>query len=269
MKRKYDFIFSLGGSCKGNMSLRAAGLQHLSFPLDWCGGPRLVDKAYHINSDFADFLNVANLEKLPVPKTNQTQLYRDKKLGYTIIHEFHTGVPFEQELPVVREKFKRRIARFLSLIDRSKSVLVTWVNVKGSPDETPAEAHEFQRLMQARRPGTRFDVLLFDYDKGRSPEDFTDSEEGGVRVVGFDYKNYKGSTEFWEADDRLLGKWLAAQYEMEDYRTEAEKAAWAKKQATEKFDRFKAKNWFDYIHTKLQYKLYRHLAKRMEKKGLI
>lgn len=269
MKRKYDFVFSLGGSCKGNMSLREAGLQHLSFPLDWCGGPRLVDKARHINSGFEDFLNVENLEKLPVAKGSQTQLYQDRKLGYTIIHEFHVNVPFERELPIVREKFKRRISRFLGLLDRSKTVLVTWVNVKGAPTETPVEAQEFRSLMQAQRPGTRFDVLLFNHDPGRSVSDFTDREEDGVRVVGFDYENHKASNEFWEADQKVLGKWLAAQYETDDYRTDAERAAWVRKQATAKYDRFKAKNWLDYVCTKFRYKLYVHLRKRMERKGLV
>jgi len=97
----------------------------------------------------------------------------------------------------------------------------------------------------------------------------TDEESDGVRILGFDYKNHKGSTEFWEVDQVVVSKWLATQYEMDDYRTEAEKTAWAKKQASEKFDRFKAKNWFEYVHTKFQYKLYRHLAKRMMRKGLI
>jgi len=163
MKRKYDLVFALGNSCKGTMSLREAGLQYLTFPLDWCGGPRLVEKAQHINSRFAGFLDAANLEKLPVPKTNQTQLYKDRQFGYTIIHEFHTAMPFEQELPVVRARFARRVSRFLGLLDNAKAVLVLWINIPGAPDETRETARESRRILSAERPGVRIDVLLLNY----------------------------------------------------------------------------------------------------------
>jgi len=269
MKRKYDLCFCIGDTCKGTLSLREAGLQFLSFPLDWCGGPRFVEKASHIRDGFAGFLDVANLEKLPVAKTSQTQLYRDRKLGYTIIHEFHTNVPFEKELPVVRARLDRRINRFLGLLDHAKSALVLWINIPGAPVETPETAREVRRILAERCPNTHFDVLMMSYREGIPVAEMSDEEKDGVRHLGFDYKNHRGSTEYWEADQNLISTWLASQYEMDDYRTDAEKAAWAKKAATEKFDRFKAKNWFEYVHTKIQYKLYRHLAKRMERKGLI
>jgi len=269
MKRKYDLCVCLGDTCKGTMSLREANLQYLTFPLDWCGGPRFVEKASHVRSRFEGFLDPANLEKLPTPKTSHTQLYKDTKFGYTIIHEFHTNAAFADELPVVRTRFGRRVSRFLGLLDRAKSVLVLWINIPGAPVETRETALEARKMLAAGRPGTRFDILLMNYREGVSVQKMSDEESDGVRILGFDFKNRRGSTEFWEVDQDVVGRWLAAQYEMDDYRTSEEKAAWAQKQAHEEFDRFRAKNWLDYLHTKLQYKLYRHLAKRMERKGLI
>jgi len=269
MKRKYDLCFCLGDTCKGTISLRDAGLQYLSFPLDWCGGPRFVEKARHIRDGFVGFADPANLEKLPVAKTSQTQLYRDKKFNYTIIHEFHVNVPFEQELPVVRERMNRRVRRFLGLQDHAKSVLILWINIPGVLMETPETALEARRILSERCPGVKIDVLLLNYREGVSVAEMSDVEKDGVRVLEFDYKNHAASTEYWEVSEAVVAKWLESQYEMDDYRTEHEKSRWIQRQKTEELDRFNAKNWWEYVCTKLEYKVYRHLAKRLERKGLL
>ena len=40
----YDFVFSLGQACTCSMTLRHAGLQFASFPLDWVSGGSLASR---------------------------------------------------------------------------------------------------------------------------------------------------------------------------------------------------------------------------------
>ena len=42
LKNKYDFAFSLGGTCTAAESLRRASMQFASFPFDWAGGENVL-----------------------------------------------------------------------------------------------------------------------------------------------------------------------------------------------------------------------------------
>lgn len=89
----------------------------------------------------------------------------------------------------------------------------------------------------------------------------------GIRTVSFDYRDYR--EESWVADNRLLGKWLASQYAVPDYRTPEERKNWRKIAKAKEYGRYHAENLCQYLVTKMQYKIYNHFMKRLRRKGII
>lgn len=271
MKRKYDFVFGTGGSCRCSMGLREAGLQLLSFPYDWNPGPDFVTRCSYLAAGFPDWLDRKSL-RLENPEETESHLfYKNVKTGFTFIHDFHAKYSFDEQYSEVCARYERRIARFLGLLERAHRVLVVWVNVNADgPFSLDVAAAERGRLaLQARWPDKRFDVLVFNFKEGVPYQRAESKENSAVRVVAFDYKDRSPGEDRWMADHRILGKWLKGEYEMDDYRTQEEIAAWKKKKANHEYDRYCAKNFLAYVRNKFEYKLYVHLRKQLKGRGVI
>ena len=50
--KAYDFIFGLGAGCSVSQSLRDAGLQFASYPLDWIAAPGLMQGVEMVERGF-------------------------------------------------------------------------------------------------------------------------------------------------------------------------------------------------------------------------
>jgi len=72
----------------------------------------------------------------------------------------------------------------------------------------------------------------------------------------------------WDVRTELFSP-LLDRYEAVDYRTRAEKRANAKRERAREYEKFKATSPLDLILTKMRFKLYRHLRRRLERKGVL
>jgi len=269
-KRRYDLAVSLGGACACSKSLRQAKLQFASFPFDWLNGATLRDRADLISNGFRDWL-ADGLVKRPEPDGCIGESHwNDRRYGFGLLHDFDRKTPMEEALPAVREKYARRTAHLFELIGRSKRVLLVWTDVPTSPVPTDADFLYLRNAFQAKWQTVVFDILVFRRAEGVAPADRTDVETDGLRTVTFDYMERKMSKYgVLLADDALLGEWLAAEYEVPDYRTPEEKRRWKRVSRQNAYREFGATNWFGYSIGRAQYKLYKHLKKKLAGKGVI
>jgi len=268
-KRKYDLAIPIGGACSATEAMRKAGLQWATLPLDWTGGPTFREKVDLICADFARWMTKSGMHPLPAAKFSREVFMKDDVLGFTFNHDFSFGVPFDEDYERVKAKFDRRIRRLYELIRGAKRVLLVWIGVPISK-EVPKEDFAYCRELFGRKwPGKTFDILYSLHADGVSFADRTDCEEAGVRYVTFDYRRREAGNEEWIADEELLAKWLALEYEVRDYRTAEEKRTWRARQRKARYARYHADNLFDYCRTKLEYKLFRHLGKQLDRKGLV
>ena len=156
------------------------------------------------------------------------------------------------------------------LVGRSSRVLLVWTDVPTSP---PADDGQLKRLQDAFRkkwPGVTFDVLAFRRAVGVPLEGMTEREEDGIRVVSFDYMDKKVSKYgVLLADDPLLGRWLASEYEVRDYRTKEDIRRWKRLSRLATYRQFGGTNWFGYFVGRMQYKLYKHFKKILQRKGVV
>ncbi len=70
MKKKYDFIVSIGEACICSESLRKSLLQIKSYPFDWILSHDILTNLDIVLNDFNDFLNKDYLQEKCVNKPN-------------------------------------------------------------------------------------------------------------------------------------------------------------------------------------------------------
>lgn len=235
-KKKYDLAFGVGAACSCTQVLRAAGLQYLSFPFDWVFGATIEDRVDCICEHFSEFLNITDLEFLQVHPFNGKDIYVNKKTGIVFNHDFPSGIPLSQGLTGVKLKYDRRSARLLSLIEKSNRILVLWVghaetNEQNSTRKSSWEsAAEYIEERLCRSFGHKFDLLLLKHKDGVS----MDKREivrysRRVTMVSFDFKSMKDDAPEYAVNTKSLVRLLKKRYRVKDYRSDAEKYAYASK----------------------------------------
>jgi len=233
-KQKYDFAFGLGIVCSCSETLRAAGMQYLSFPYDWitttADDPEERDRdilyrVREICDGFSTWFRPDDFKfQQHLPEIGKDQ-YANTRLKLLFNHDFVTGVPYEKAFPLVTEKYRRRGNRLIAGIRAAKRVLILHVD---RPDRTDVEradiVRQSQQELERHFASTRFDFFLLSYEKGLPLEKRrTEILGDGITRVTFDYRDYTPGKQPYQVDIRTTGALLASMFQVRDYRTRAEK----------------------------------------------
>ena len=152
MKMEYDLVFGFGPACSCSQTLRRAGLQLLSFPFDWIGPavklPGRDEDVRHrtdlLASNFHDWLHQEDFE-YQGDHTNGKAKYWNNRLQLVFLHDFPIGVPLSESFPDVTAKYAHRTERLLSLIHRSKRILVARLDRPDLDYRTPLDECRYAR----------------------------------------------------------------------------------------------------------------------------
>lgn len=145
LKGEYDAIFSLGDLCLASIQLRRLGLRPFSGVIDWMGSPSLSDVNRLLRNRFAGFMQLQNLSIIGYAN-EQFICVIDNAYNIVSNHDFSTdknSLTFLNTYPEVKEKFDRRIRRFLEKMETCKRVL--FVRTEG----TYEEAAELQEVLSS------------------------------------------------------------------------------------------------------------------------
>lgn len=107
----FEHVVSLGHACAVAHELEHLGLRSHSGPFDWQASTRLEPKIQFLNDrfdSFFKFLNETNLYQRPI-----ANCYSMKVNNIYFIHDFNKWDSLSAQLPVVRQKYKRRVQQFL------------------------------------------------------------------------------------------------------------------------------------------------------------
>ncbi len=126
-KRKYDLIFSIGEACSCTQSLRGAGLQFISYPLDWLFGSNFQKRIDMLVADFDRFIDKKDLAYTYSERSITCDAYYNSFNDLTFNHDFPAGVSLEKSYPAVFDKYNRRIKRLLEQIKLSNSILIVYI----------------------------------------------------------------------------------------------------------------------------------------------
>ncbi|AKP46215.1 MULTISPECIES: DUF1796 family putative cysteine peptidase [Bacillus] len=135
IKGTYDSVFSLGDLCLTSIQLKKNNLRPFSGVLDWMASPSLSNVNRLLKNRFVGFMDLPNLRIIGYASDQLICVSDD---GYQIVsnHDFEVGKNTLSHLggyPEVREKFDRRIKRFLEKMETSKRIL--FVRTEGTFEE--------------------------------------------------------------------------------------------------------------------------------------
>lgn len=135
IKGTYDSVFSLGDLCLTSIQLKKNNLRPFSGVLDWMASPSLSNVNRLLKNRFVGFMDLPNLRIIGYASDQLICVSDD---GYQIVsnHNFEVGKNTLSHLggyPEVREKFDRRIKRFLEKMETSKRIL--FVRTEGTFEE--------------------------------------------------------------------------------------------------------------------------------------
>lgn len=189
MKRKYDIAFSLGFCCGCSQSLRAAGLQFSSFPLDWLGIPDSLAAAKVVGEGFEHWMDLDDFKLLDVNHGVGfcTRIYLNQRtqLGYS--HEFYDFKRFENVFPDVKLVYDRRIERFMSEMRSAKRILAVYLEHATRGRAEDCAIRETVELLRGAFPHAQVDLLYFYEDlECATPSVVSDSD--GITLVAADYR---------------------------------------------------------------------------------
>ena len=276
-KERFDFVFALGSGCACSRMLREKGLQYASFPLDWVGGisDRVgAGQSMRITTDivvrgFDGWFEEAQLERHPRLDSPKYDAYVDRRTGLYFTHDVPSGASLHSCYREIHEKYQRRIARFLERMEASRKTLAVWVSDPRDPGEVGEDDIRYSMdALRRRYPKTEFRMLVASCRPGTPPMKAEIIRGGGYESYVMDYRLVCDGEPTWdirtEVFDPLLGRFAAR-----DYRTRGERRANARRERARAYEKFKAKSLLDFMITKAAFKLYRHLKRRLERKGVL
>lgn len=268
MAERFDLVLGLGSACSCTQALRAAGLQLASFPLDWVSGGDLKTRTDLVTGGFAGWMSEDAWTRIDNPGAFGHDTYLNRRTGLVHPHDFDQGQPLSVSYPAVKAKYDRRVARLLGLLASAKRVQLVWI---GDPrDAAPVTTADAERCLASFRacyPETAFRLLAFDCRAGVSPERPAEVRGADYRVLAFDYRSRAAGAPPWAVEPGLLAPGLSG-LAVRDYRTAAERQAYAASLRRRERARFGAASAWGLLVTKLQYRICRHVRRRLEKRGM-
>lgn len=274
-KEHYDLIIGLGPACSCTMSLRRAGLQHLSFPYDWIG-PRENTNEYavdvrHRAENIADefrgrWLRAEDFTHFDPPPTHPRDCYFNEGLQLLFIHDFEKGDDFAASFPKIQRKYRRRIDRLLELIRDSKRVLLLRVDRPDLAVRTELEdCKAAVKALSDHFTSVRFELLLLHCEHGRSYSDRIETDHGnGVRSLVFDYDDNRPDIPKFQPNIGMIAQILASRYSVRDYRTPDERAAGKRRARQKEYEKFGVHNWWQLRLAKWRMHFARHFQKNQQ-----
>ena len=273
-KERFDLVFGLGAACSCSRILRERRLQYASFPLDWVGDPRLdaredlaLTTATVVNG-FSNWFEKENLVRATEYDSPKHIGLFDRETRLYFAHDIEQGEDLHVRYSEVRAKYERRIARLLKLLGSAGKVLIVWIaDPRGCGEVGESDMKRCLEAFRKGYPGVEFRLLAANCVPGLDPEKMRILRGDGYECYSFDYRVVKTGEPTWDVRTELFGP-IFDRFEVVDYRTAAEKRANAKRERARDMERFRATSALDLLVTKAKFKVYRHLKRGLERKGV-
>ncbi len=263
--KTYDFAFSLGRACACSQTLRKADMQYLSLPWDWIAvdfdqnAPDLPYRIDIICNDFKDWFDRKDfVYRGPNAGPGKDQ-YVNERTGVVFLHDFPKGMPLDESFHAVREKYNRRVARFMQLIREVRGPILAVCMDSPMASPTPLEdCRTARRRLAEHFPGARFDFLKITLEPGRELSNLVDETvEDGLYHIAFDYKDYRPGCKEYDVDQNTVATLLKERFTVRDYRTEDEIRAMRERTRAVKMREAGASSRLEYLLIRIR----RHLGK--------
>lgn len=164
--KEYDIVYSIGRDCANSMFLMRRGLRVTSGPFDWLTKADFETRIQLILDEFKNFLNKEDLNLLPeLDEKNKNRghvSYANTRTDFYFYHDFPSGISLDESYPEVKEKYERRIKRFLDNLNNKQKVLLVWFSHIPTVNKL-----DIQALCDSvcNKFGKQIDFLLIEHDE--------------------------------------------------------------------------------------------------------
>jgi len=229
--KEYDFIFSLGASCAVTMSLRDAGLQFASWPLDWTGSPGLMQSCAAVECGFENWFEREDLMLWDVRHEDGgiQRVYRNMRTRFGFPHEFTNAHPIEREFEKAHEKYRRRIARLDETLRSARRVLAIYLEVATRLPQDLETVRLCRRRLAAKYPDSRID-LMYVYERPDCAVPTVTFEDEGLVLVAAHYGKFLDGVPMHTVDRSQLVAFLRDRFTVAGHDGAAEKARYEAEQ---------------------------------------
>ncbi len=138
---EYDHVIPLGEACFVATFLKDLGVRAFSGPFDWLMGADLESRLELVLNEFKDFFNIEDFQCITkeiedgliaegltdFPTKHEIYVNTRTKIHHN--HDFLRDMPLEKSYPEAKEKFDRRIERFLDLLRSDVKILFFYVDM--------------------------------------------------------------------------------------------------------------------------------------------
>lgn len=260
---RFDLAFSIGASCTCTEHLRRAGLQYLSFPGDWTGGPGFTERVDDVIDGFPRLLTSPDDLATDGDKADDGKHLSlvDRVTNYHYYHDFPVGKTVAESFPGVKDKYVRRTKRFEDLLEKSRHILIAWMGESRISHSVSEEEIAAAREKLSRRwPEKTFYFVVFVYNGGIPASGMIRSSGPDFERYEFDYLSREPGAPRWKFDDSLIQPVLR-RFTVADYRTRDEKAAYRRMKLEKDFAKFGVSSRTGLFFSKTRYKLLRHFKR--------
>jgi hypothetical protein len=146
---------SLGSRCQVAFHLGQNKLGRGSYPLDWAITP-FESLYYVIDNGFRNFFDESNIQACDILVPGYFVVL-NTEYNITFIHDFKDKEEFSKDFLGVKEKYRRRIARFYAATDSDEHIY--FVRHK---DIKKDQALSLNHLLQKKFPKMRYTLLVID-----------------------------------------------------------------------------------------------------------
>lgn len=175
--QKYSVMFSFGYACSTAMFLDNQGLRKFSGPFDWIAGTSFQDRCNLFLNKFENFIKKEDLVPTGEIKGGfeHRKLYRNISNGILHVHDFNVDKNFDDEYPLVEEKYNRRIKRLLDKIEKSEKTLLVYMEYQENNNALASDEEIINFINQANEKysPSKIDMLYIRHNENMSDGEFT------------------------------------------------------------------------------------------------
>lgn len=168
MKRKYDYIISLGEKCFIAQTLHFIGARKFSSPFDWVGIHEFTKNSCvvgRINLILNNFKNFFDKKEDFIPLYNrESYFFVNKNTGFAFRHEFVDLDDFDKNFDLIKEKYDRRCKRLIEILQSNKKILFVYSSSL-FPINDKKQVIEAINLLNKKFNTNKIDLLIVESNK--------------------------------------------------------------------------------------------------------
>jgi hypothetical protein len=251
---EYDVIVPMGSSCVMAIQLRSRNLRQSSFPFDWLlfqDSTNCKTIETLITSHFEDFLALEHLRLDETLKRDGRYSVTHQRYPITFLHDFLSPTLTPETLAPVQEKYQRRIDRFYHVMETASSVCLT-ISIR--QDVEPFNCEHLKHLyatVQQQFPNLKtIDMFVVIFNEAQHLFETIPMEKGELHI-----NHITRAITPYDTQVRVFDfAWLDLVRLSQTFIPQTAKGSVSRKMSV----------WERY-----HYKLYRHLYRWLERRGLI